>query len=155
MDGELLLWESTAIMAHLALKAGSDLWPADAASQVEALRWLSWDAVHFSRHGGTLYFEHYIRPRVGLGEPNLAAVEEATGFFRRFAAVLDGHLATHDYLAGGRLSIADFGVASLLPWASEARLPLEGCANILRWHERLMELPAWREPFPAKQQTGA
>ena len=41
VDGDVHLWESTAIMAHLAVKAGSDLWPADAASQVEVLRWLS------------------------------------------------------------------------------------------------------------------
>lgn len=149
VDGDLHLWESTAIMAHLAVKAGSDLWPSDAASQVEVLRWLSWDIAHFSRHGGSLYFEHIIKPWAGLGEANAAAVEEATGFFRRFAAVLDAHLATRDYLVGDKLSIADFGVGVLLPWAKEARLPVDGFANILRWHERLMALPAWRDPFPA------
>jgi glutathione S-transferase len=149
VDGDLHLWESTAIMAHLAVKAGSDLWPSDAASQVEVLRWLSWDIAHFSRHGSSLYFEHIIKPWAGLGEANAAAVEEATGFFRRFAAVLDAHLATRDYLVGDKLSIADFGVGVLLPWAKEARLPVDDFANILRWHERLMALPAWRDPFPA------
>lgn len=149
VDGELRLWESTAIMAHLAVKAGSDLWPSDAASQVEVLRWLSWDMVHFSRHGSSLYFEHIIKPWAGLGEPNAAAVEEATGFFKRFAAVLDAHLATRDYLVGNQLSIADFGAGVLLPWAKEARLPVAGFANIERWHERLMALPGWRDPFPA------
>ena len=149
VDGELCLWESTAIMAHLAVQAGSDLWPSDAASQVEVLRWLSWDMVHFSRHGSSLYFEHMIKPWAGLGEPNAAAVEEATGFFKRFAAVLDAHLATRDYLVGNRLSIADFGTGVLLPWAKQAHLPVEGFAHIERWHERLMALPAWRDPFPA------
>lgn len=148
VDGGLRLWESTAIMAHLAVKAGSDLWPADAASQVEVLRWLSWDIAHFSRHGGALYFEHMIKPNLGLGEPNAAAVEEATAFFRRFAAVLDAHLEDRDYLVGGKLSIADFGVAVLLPWAEQARLPVGEFAHIRRWHERMMALPAWREPFP-------
>ncbi|MEQ1517786.1 MAG: glutathione S-transferase N-terminal domain-containing protein, partial [Usitatibacteraceae bacterium] len=28
VDGELVLWESSAIMAHLAINAGSDMWPA-------------------------------------------------------------------------------------------------------------------------------
>ena len=149
VDGDLRLWESTAIMAHLAVKAGSDLWPSDAVSQVEVLRWLSWDISHFSRHGSSLYFEHMIKPYLGLGEPNPAAVEEATSFFRRFAGVLDAHLATRDYLVGNRLSIADFGVGVLLPWAKEARLPVDDFANIQRWHERMMALPAWREPFPA------
>jgi glutathione S-transferase len=148
VDGDLHLWESTAIMAYLAVKAGSDLWPADAASQVEVLRWLSWDLSHFSRHGGSLYFEHMIKPYLGLGNPNAAAVEEATNFFRRFAAVLDAHLKDREYLVGDKLSIADFGVGVLLPWAEQARLPVGEFAHIRRWHERLMALPAWREPFP-------
>ncbi|MFC4762787.1 glutathione S-transferase family protein [Dyella koreensis] len=149
VDGDLRLWESTAIMAHLAVKAGSDLWPREPERQVEVLRWLSWDISHFSRHGGTLYFENRIKPYLGLGEPNPAAVEEATKFYKRFAAILDAHLANRTYLVGDRLSIADFGAGTLLPWAKESHLPLEGFANIARWHERLMEIPAWRDPFPA------
>ena len=149
IDGDMHLWESTAIMAHLAVKAGSDLWPSDAASQVEVLRWLSWDIAHFSRHGGTLYFEHHVKPFLGLGDVNTAAVDEATGFYKRFATVLDAHLAQHEYLVGDKLSIADFGVGVLLPWTKEARLPVDGFANITRWHNQLMTLPAWREPFPA------
>jgi len=148
VDGDLRLWESTAIMAHLAVKAGSDLWPSEATQQVEVLRWLSWDISHFSRHGGSLYFEHHIKPYLGLGEPNPAAVEEATKFYKRFAAVLDAHLADRTYLVGEHLTIADFGVATLLPWAKESHLPLEGFDNIARWHGRMMEIPAWREPFP-------
>lgn len=149
VDGDLVLWESTAIMAHLAVKAGSDLWPSDAASQVEVLRWLSWDLTHFSRHAATLYFENVIKSYIGLGEPKPAAVEEATGFFRNFAAVLDAHLATRDFMVGGKLSIADFSVGVLLPWAREIRLPIEDFPNVVRWHERMMALPGWREPFPA------
>ncbi|WP_049623576.1 glutathione S-transferase family protein [Frateuria defendens] len=150
VDGDLKLWESTAIMAHLAVQAGSDLWPVEPTRQVEVLRWLSWDIAHFSRHGGTLYFENHVKPHLNLGEPNPAAVEEATKFYKRFATVLDVHLARHPYLVGDRLSIADFGAGTLLPWAKEAHLPVQGFTHIARWHERLMELPAWREPFPQR-----
>ena len=149
VDGDLRLWESTAIMAHLAVKAGSDLWPREPEQQVEVLRWLSWDIAHFSRHGGTLYFENRIKQFLGLGQPNPAAVEEASKFYTRFASVLDAHLAERSYLVGDRLSIADFGVGVLLPWAKESHLPLEGFTNIARWHERMMDIPAWRDPFPA------
>ena len=49
VDGELVLWESSAIMAHLCVKADSDMWPArNAAEQVEVLRWLSWNDCHWS-----------------------------------------------------------------------------------------------------------
>lgn len=155
VDGDLQLWESTAIMVHLAVKAGSDLWPSDPASQVEVLRWLSWDLTHFSRHGATLYFEHVIKAYIGQGEPQAAAVEEATGFFRKFAAVLDAHLATRKFLLGDKLSIADFSVGVLLPWAREIRLPIEDFPNVVRWHEGMMALPGWREPFPASLPAAA
>jgi len=149
IDGDLVLWESTAIMVHLAVKAGSDLWPSDAADQVEVLRWLAWDLTHFSRHGATLYFEHVIKPLIGRGEPDPSAVQEASDFFRKFAGVLDAHLATRDFLVGGKLSVADFSVGVLLPWAGEIDLPIEDFPNVVRWHGRMMTLPGWREPFPA------
>lgn len=39
-------------------------------------------------------------------------------------------------------------VAVTLP-ARSARIPLEEFPAVRRWHERLNELEAWREPFPA------
>lgn len=155
VDGELALWESAAIMMHLAIKAGSDLWPSDAAAQVEVMRWLSWDSAHFSRHAGTLYFEHLIRPHFGLGATDEAAVAEAVKFVRQFAAVLDAHLARRTYLVDDRLSIADFAVATAMPWAVESKLPLDGFEHIARWYERLQALPAWREGFPARVSEAA
>lgn len=54
-------------------------------------------------------------------------------------------------LVGEALSVADFAVAITLPYAQQARLPLEGFPEIRRWHARLNELEAWREPFPTLQ----
>jgi glutathione S-transferase len=148
VDGDTRLWEANAIMAYLARAAGSDLWPRDDDRQIELTRWLSWDAWHFTRHGATLVFQHVIRPRFLGAEPDAKAVEEATGFFKQFAAVLDGHLRGRRYVLGDTLSIADFALAATLPQADQARIPVKGFAEIERWHDRLSELPAWREPFP-------
>ena len=148
VDGDLRLWEANAIMAHLARVAGSDLWPRDDDRQIELTRWLSWDAWHFTRHGATLVFQHVIRPRFLGAQPDAKAVEEATGFFKQFAAVLNGHLRDRRYVLGDTLSIADFALAATLPQADQARIPVKGFAEIERWHDRLSELPAWREPFP-------
>jgi glutathione S-transferase len=142
------LWESNAIMCYLARVAGTDLWPSDD-RQIEVLRWLSWDANHFTRHAGTLYFEHIIKPAFGLGGTDRAVVEEATGFFKRFAAVLNDHLKGCAYLVGDSLTVADFAVGITLPYAEDARIPIAEFPEIERWHGRLTELPAWREPFPA------
>jgi glutathione S-transferase len=50
---------------------------------------------------------------------------------------------------GRGITIADFAVASVLPYAERASIPLDEFPNVRRWHERLNELDAWREPYPA------
>jgi glutathione S-transferase len=154
-DGGLKLWEANAIMAYLAKAAGSELWPNDTAGQIDVLRWLSWNSEHFTRHAGALYFQHLIKPRFLQQAPDAKAVEEATGFFKQFAQVLDDHLRQRRHLLGDRLTIADFAVAVTLPYAQEAKIPVASFSAIARWHDRLTELPAWRQPFPERPPAAA
>ena len=56
-------------------------------------------------------------------------------------------LAERTWLVGDRLSYADFRVASALPFAARARLPLHQFTNVAGWHDRLNALDAWRDPF--------
>jgi glutathione S-transferase len=146
-DGDVKMWEASAVMAYLARAAKSDLWPNDD-RQVEVLRWLSFDANHFGRHAGMLFFEHIVKRMFGIGSPDTATVEESTSFFRKYAAVLDEHLQGRRYLLGDQLTIADFSMAATLPYAQEARIPFGEFSSVARWHDRLNELDAWREPFP-------
>jgi glutathione S-transferase len=147
-DGALRLWESNAIICHLAMRARSALWPAEQAQQVEVLRWMSWEADALNRHGGALYFEHVIRPRFGLGPPDEAALERATQGFREAAAVVEAHLDGRRFLLGDALTVADFAVAAVLPYAGQAAIPLADFPRMARWHDRLMDLPAWADPYP-------
>ena len=146
-DGDKNIWESNAIVCHLADRAGSDMWPKDE-RQTDVVRWMCWETAHFSRHAGTLLFQRFIKPQLQGQEPDATAVEEATGFFVRFAGVLDNHLQGRKYLVGDSLTVADFAVASMLPSAELAKLPLDGFHEIQKWHGRLLELPAWASPFP-------
>lgn len=148
VDGTRALWESAAIICHLAARCDSDLWPQDD-RQIEVMRWLSWDLAQFYRAGGTLYFEYLIKPRFGLGDADPAAVGQATRDWRRLATILDTHLKGRRWLVGDSMSVADFAVAGFLPYAESARIPLQEFPAIQRWHARLNELEAWRDPFPA------
>jgi glutathione S-transferase len=148
-NGGWTLWESNAIMCHLSNLAQADLWPRDDARQIEVMRWLNWDSQHFTRHASVLYFEHVVKPMLGIPAADAAALEEATKYFRTYASVLDSHLRDRKFLVGDSLTVADFATAVTLPYAGQANLPLADFPAIQRWHERLNELPAWREPFPA------
>lgn len=153
-DGETTLWEANAIMCHLARVAGSDIWPGDQ-RQIEVMRWLSWDASHFTRFAGTLYFQNLVKPQLGFGEPDAAAVQEAEKWVRQHGSVLNNHLRGRDYLVGDAITLADFAVAVTLPYAEKAKIPIGEFPEIARWHARLNELPAWRDPFPGHHAKAA
>ncbi|GAA4364437.1 glutathione S-transferase family protein [Kangiella marina] len=141
------LWESIAIMCYFARQANSELWPTDE-RQVEVLRWLSWDMAHFLPATGVYYFENIIKPKYGLGEPDAQAIQNAGKDFKYYATILNDHLHDKEYLVGNALTLADFSVAALLPLADQAQIPLDDFHEIQRWHNTMMQLPAWQEPFP-------
>lgn len=151
VDGQRSIWEADAIICHLAQREQSPLWPQNAEQQTDVLRWLSWNSQHFYRHGGLLYFEHLIKPAIGLGAPDSAKVAEAQGWFRKHAGVLDQHLKGRKWLLGDQMSIADFSVGVTLPYAASANMPLDEFPEVMRWHDRLSELEAWRDPFPLRR----
>lgn len=150
VDGERSLWEADAILCHLAQRAQSALWPRKAEQQIDLMRWMSWNSQHLFRHAGSLYFEHIIKPWVGMGPPDQHEVAEAQGFFRQYASVLDQHLKGRKWLLGDGISIADFSVAIMLPYAKDAAMPIGEFAQVQRWHDQLNAIDAWRNPFPAR-----
>lgn len=140
-------WESMAIMCQLARSTNSDIWPTDD-RQIDVIRWLSWDMGHFLPSAGVYYFENIIKPKYGLGEPDQTAIKEAYKDFSHYAGILNDHLKDREYMVGDSLTLADFSVAALLPYAKEAQIPLDNFPEIQRWHGNLMILPAWKQPFP-------
>lgn len=149
VDGDTVLWESSAIMAHLCIRAGSDMWPAHAPSeQVEVLRWLSWNDCHWAPAVGPFYFEHIVKATFGIGSPDAASLEKKVPDVLRYAKVLDGYLAGKAHPACGRLTIADFQLASMATYWRTAAMPLESFPNVIRWLDRLDAIPAWAQPWP-------
>jgi glutathione S-transferase len=156
VDGDLVLWESSAIMAHLCIKAGSDLWPSNnPAEQVEVLRWLSWNNSHWASAVAPFYFEHIVKTTFGFAEPDLESLPAKIPDLIKFAKVLNEHLADRNsaaernYVACDRLTIADFQLASMVAYWRESNMPFAEFPHIVRWLDGLMRIPAWAEPWPA------
>lgn len=154
VDGDQVLWESSAIMAHLCIKAGSDMWPArNPAEQVEVLRWLSWNDCHWSPAVGPFYFEHVVKTTFGLGPPDRESLKAGVPNLLKFAGVLDKHLSGRPYAACGRLTIADFQLASMANYWRESEMPFESHPNIVRWLDGLTQIPAWAHPWPVESEA--
>jgi glutathione S-transferase len=146
VDGDFKLWESNAIVAYLADKAGNtEFWPTGQA-RYDALRWMMWEAAHFSTVLGTFIFENLLKNMMGLGEPDAAKLDQATKDFARYGKVLDEQLNGRAFLLGGnKPTIADFCVGALLAYAGPARVPVEQFPNVVSWLRRLDEIPAWAQ----------
>lgn len=140
------LWETDAIICHLSAQVGSDLWRTGA-DQPEMIRWLSWAAYHLMPAGDVHYFENIVRPTFSDTPENPDVMARSMAQFRDCAGLLNDWLATREWLVGDHLSYADFRVATLMPFARQAVLPVDDYPHILRHAAQLDTLPHWRDPF--------
>ena len=146
-DGENRVWEANAIMGYLAQSAGSDFWPTGA-RQIDVLRWLSWDAQHFSRHASTLYFEHVIKPIFHLGPPDESCDEGSNGSGPAVRACPRRPFARSRISARRRADHCRLRGRRSTALCRTGTDPARGISGGQRWHDRLNGLAAWREPFP-------
>jgi len=149
-EGGRTLWETDAIACRLSQLAGSDFWRSDG-ELPEMIRWISWGTHHLTRAADPLYFERVVVPQfpaqVRPAPKDPAELEGPLNDFKQSAAILDAYLKDKEWLLETGISYADFRVATALPFAEKAGLPLEDYPEVARWHGQLLQLPAWREPF--------
>jgi glutathione S-transferase len=149
VDGDFVLWESTAIMQYLASLSPSPLFPEDARARADIARWQCWDLAHWEPSCATMIFENMLKPLVGAGAPNEAALETAAANFHRDAKVLEARLGAQDWLVGDGLTLADLSVGAALRYAVQARMPWDAYGAIKDWYGRLAALPAWQATLVA------
>jgi glutathione S-transferase len=146
VDGDQSLWEADAIVCRLSQLMGSEFWRTGAALP-EMIRWISWGKSHFVSACDKVHFERVTKRRYGLGATRDEVVAEGLAEFATSAALLEQVLSGRDWLVGSDVSYADFRVATVLPFADLAGLPLAGYPHVAAWHARLWQLDAWRDPF--------
>ena len=135
-DGELALWESTAIIRYLA--AGTSLAPTERRVAAEVDRWIAWQLAHLQPAMSKVAFERIVKRLTRQGPPDPAIVEAGIAEFAAMTAVLDAALAERDYVAGS-LSIADFALAAHYSLARACELSLREFPRVESWLARMLE----------------
>jgi glutathione S-transferase len=141
-DDGLILWESHAIVRHLSRKHGKGtLWPTDEKVLADADRWMEW-------YSTTLW--NNLRPvfwnlvRVEPGKRDMKAVEDGRVKTADSLKIVENHLASRQYMAGGAFTMADIpmGVA-LHRWFL---LPIErpDLPVVAAYYARLKQRPAFQ-----------
>ena len=145
VEGELVLWESNAILGYLAEVHGNyQLSSRDPAVRADIARWLFWEAAHWQPaltlvltpfagyRLAPAYFEPPTEPPA-WDHPKLAPL----------LAQLDAHLRGREFLVNRELTIADFGVAGMSTYFGAAGFPFGRYPHLSTWCERIEGLEAW------------
>jgi glutathione S-transferase len=146
VDGDFALSESRAIMQYLASKKPeSGLLPTDERGRADVTRWQFWDAAHWAPALAAIAFERIIKGMMNLGAPDTAKIEENLKSFRRWGAVLNGHLEGKTYVVGNKLTVADLTLASSLMYAKQSEVPVSEFGNVEAWFGRIVALDGWKK----------
>jgi GST-like protein len=141
--GPLAIFESAAILVHLAEKSGK-LMPRDPHTRYAAVEWLMFQIANVGpMFGQAFHFRSVAPERVPY------AVDRYTNEVGRILAVMDRRLGAADYLAGAEYSIAD--IASW-PWVRNAHSygqNMENYPNVKRWIAAIAERPAVKRGLKA------
>ncbi|OGT33503.1 MAG: glutathione S-transferase [Gammaproteobacteria bacterium RBG_16_51_14] len=150
VDGDFVLWESTAIMHYLvSKKPGTSLWSDEPRVQADIYRWLYWNIAHWSPACGIFVYEYVVKQFRNLGGPDPEELTKGEELFHRFAQVLEDHLKRRQWLVGDHVTLADYATGSFLDMAEPAHIPVAGYGEINRWYGNIMNLDAWKKSAPA------
>lgn len=128
--------ESDAILFYLA--QGTKLLPADPRQQAEVLRWMFFEQNSIECSIGTARLWRKLGRESARPDAFAHRMETAIDAL----AVLDRHLAEHEWLACERLTIADIAVYGYVCVAPDAGIDMEDFPAVIRWMQRLEALPA-------------
>jgi glutathione S-transferase len=143
----LVLCESRAILDYL-----EEAYPepallgVEAAERAEARRLLQWFDRKFEfEAGGFILHEKMEKRLLGLGAPELANLRQGREGLKNHLFYMDGLLQSREWLAGRRLTLADFAAAahlSVIDYFGD--VPWKDFAAVKTWYMKLKSRPAFR-----------
>jgi len=149
-DGDLVLWESNAILQYAADKNGKDeFYPHDAATRSDINRWMFWESAQWFPSTYVYLVENCVKPVLGA-EPDPAILDGERERFDRLAGILNDRLAGRQYIMGDSITIADIAVAAPMHLYGWQQLPLGDYPNIVSWMQRIEALPFWKATHVAE-----
>lgn len=144
VDEDFTIWESRAINSYLAdLRPEQGLYPGDPKARAMVDQWSYWQTVHLGPAMQKVSFEKFMKQKFGMGEPDQSIIDAEMKNVDQFLWVLESNMANREWVAG-RLSVADFALASTFMFRKQADISLEEMPGILAWIKRLEARDSWQ-----------
>jgi glutathione S-transferase len=146
VNGGLTLTQSGVIQQYVVDKTGK--LGGAAADKYEVLRWVLWDNHKMSSQAGTTRFLMNFLPEEKRPQDVIKFMQ---GRLAAAYAVLDGHLAGRDWVAGDSLTVADLSCCGYLFYDEPFGFVRADWPNIDAWLTRISETPGWKHPYDLMQ----
>jgi GST-like protein len=149
-DGKpLAIFESAAILVHLAQKSGMFL-PAEPRARYATLEWLMFQIANIGpMYGQAFHFRSVAPERVPY------AIDRYTNEVGRLLGVVDRRLSEQAYLAGPEYTIADIAAWPWLRNSHSFGFNMENYPNVQRWVSAIAERPSVRRGLKALEKAAA
>jgi glutathione S-transferase len=144
-DGNFTLWESNAIVRYLCAKhAMGKLYPENLQQRFDAERWMDWQQTTMNNVGRAAFVEWIRTPGP---QPDMAVIAKSVATTEPQLAILDAHLAQRPFMAGDKMTMADFPIAcEMHRWwglpAQHPALPRSAYPHLSRWYAGIAAQPA-------------
>jgi glutathione S-transferase len=136
-DGELAVWESHAILRYLAAAYGElTLWRQNPKERAVVDQWTDWAATTFQPAWLKLF---WLVVRTPQDQQDRAVISAVTEQLQKALRILDGELASNDFIAGAALSYADCAAGNSLYRLFTMGLDLAPFPHVAAWYERLRQ----------------
>ena len=120
---------------------GSPLMPATALERAQSLQWMFFEQSKLEPFISPARFFTAIVPERGIGrEEEIAAWRERA---KAGLAVLDGHLASNEFIVGGRYGITDIALYGYVHVAGEAAIDMKAFPSVERWMRAVSATPGY------------
>lgn len=136
------LFESFAINLYLAKKHGGPLAPADAREEALMTAWALAANGEFEPAAIEVLMHSLLLP---AEQRDPARVEAAFARLRRPLDSLEAHLKAKGHLVGGRFTVADLNLATVLGWLLVAKGRLEAWPTVATWLKEAQARPAYKK----------
>lgn len=139
-EGDFTLSQSGAILIYLSRLFGRFGHETEA-EEYEILRWVLFDNHKLTSYTATERFMRHFRNKAG--DP---AAEFIYSRAKDAWKILAQHLATRDWVAASRPTIADLSLCGYLFWPEQIDVDWNEYPAIERWLGRIRNLPGWASP---------
>ena len=143
VDGETVVWESSAIIRYLAAAyCSGTLWPEDVRERAGVDKWMDWAQTRLYPDSNRLFWRVIRTPEADQDAEKIAADNQA---LNGHLALVDAQLEGRNFLCGEALTMADIIAGAPLYRYFEMPIERPALSNVARWYETLSQRPAYQQ----------